>query len=163
MAIESTESISGPSAAAPQTTAVLANYRKYSDQYVDPGHSLTAILDTVTPFKPDFYSRNTMQIWDVSNALTYLIAIWVGATLKNRTIHEIFIVNNSNTDSKVTFSDNYLLVDEEEGLPTHQQITTVPKNSTAHYYCTAVLEKGNLYLHLRIGSQDNRKKVVPFF
>lgn len=146
------------------SASTFCNYRKYSDEYIDPGHSVLVILDVNAGFfAPDFFVRNTFQTWDVSNASTYSIGKWAGTTLKARTLHEIYITNNSNDDTVLTFTNNYLLVDEEEGRATQTQKTTIPKNTTAHYYCTALFEQGNLYLHLRVGSQDTRPKIIPFY
>jgi len=145
------------------SNSTFCNYRKYSDEYTDPGHSVLIILDINTAFAPDFYARNTMQTWDVSNAEAYNITKWGGSTLKERTVHEIYIPNNSNDDTVIVFSNHYLLVDEEEGRGEQLQKTTIPANTTAHYYCTALFEQGNLYLHLRMGSQDTRPKDIPFY
>jgi hypothetical protein len=142
----------------------ISNYRAYTDNYIDAGKELLVILPgaPVLYHSPNFYARNTFQTWDVSNSTTYDIHVWIGDTLGNRTLHEIIIPNNSNFDSVLTFSDNYLLVDEEEGVELDKQITTVPANTVAHYYCTAIFENGDLFLHLRVGSQDTRPPTIPF-
>jgi len=145
------------------SNSTFCNYRKYSDEYSDPGYRSLVILDINTAFAPDFYARNTMQTWDVSNATAYNIIRWVGSTLIARTVHEIYIPNNSNEDTVITLSNNYLLVDEEEGRVEQLQKTSIPANTTAHYFCTALFEQGNLYLHLRLGSQDTRPKVLPSY
>jgi len=163
MAVEENTS-NDPGSVAEQTQReAITNYRKYSDEYIDPGKEVLEILPTDRAFHPNFYSRNTIQIWDASNAEQFSMGAWLGGTLKERTSHEITIPNNSGVETKLYFVDSYLLVDEEEGRASDIQLTTIPANTTAHYYCTAVYEQGSLFFHLRRGSQDTRPKELPFY
>ncbi|MCK5787956.1 MAG: hypothetical protein KAH32_03085, partial [Chlamydiia bacterium] len=106
---------------------------------------------------PDFYNRNTIQIWDASNYTEIKVNKWKGATLTDRTIHEITIVNNSNTEVEIDFNGIYILSDEETigagGLP----VVVIGANETAYFYATALIHEGNLEMNFRTGSQDTRK------
>jgi hypothetical protein len=71
-------------------------------------------------FVPDFYNRNTIQVWDVSSVASVEVRVMEGVTLEDRSLHEITIVNNNNTAkaSKVSIyslpdSDS---IDEQEVL-----------------------------------------------
>lgn len=127
-------------------------YRAYKDRIQDDGREVFASL--TKNFSPDFYNRNTIQLWDISAISEVNIEKWVGATLTDRTVHEITIVNNSNSTRNVTFVGTYLLPDNAE-----EQINSIAigAQGTAYFYATAGLVNGNLFLTLRTGSQDNRK------
>ena len=133
----------------------LDGYRAFRDNYIDNG---TEVLEILTEsFSPDFYNRDTSQIWDVSNYSDVDIKLWTGNTLTNRTLHEVTIVNNSGHDVSVKFAKNYLLVDEELHDLSELNKIVIPPTKTAYFYCTAILYKGALILDMRTGSQDTRK------
>jgi hypothetical protein len=127
-------------------------YRSYKDKYIDEGREHRETLEG--DFTPDFFNRNTIQIWDVSAAENPSIKKWIGSTLTERTSHEISIVNNSGVVKEVEFNINYHLVDEVFEDNTSLQIGP---NGTAYFYCTAILEDNNLVFSMRTGSQDDRK------
>lgn len=134
-----------------------SGYRAERDHYVDEGREVLEI--TVPPFSPNFYNRNTIQIWDVSNYSTVDIIKWQGTTLKDRSLHEITLVNNSGENREIKFLTSYTLPDEDTvGIDNATTITIGP-NGSAHFYCSAVFVDGNLELSLRTGSQDDRKIV----
>jgi hypothetical protein len=133
----------------------LDGYRAFRDNYIDNG---TEVLEILTEeFSPDFYNRDTSQVWDVSNYSEVAIKLWKGNTLTNRTLHEITIVNNSGNDTTVSFSKNYLLVDEEIFALNDLNKIVIPPAKSAYFYCTALLYKGVLIFDMRTGTQDTRK------
>lgn len=130
----------------------LEKYRAYRENHQDDGLEVLSLLGK--SFSPDFFNRNTIQVWDVSSTAAISVEKWKGATLTDRTLHEVTIVNNSNSPKKITFNRTYLLPDEEDFS---DQSITLGAQGSAHFYATAVLEAGNLFFIMRKGSQDNRK------
>lgn len=130
----------------------LEKYRAYRENHQDDGLQKLSMLGK--DFFPDFFNRNTIQIWDVSSVAASLINKWKGATLTERTLHEITIVNNSNASKNITFNSTYLLPDEDS---LENQVITLGPQGSAHFYATATLSEGNLFLTLRKGSQDDRR------
>lgn len=130
----------------------LGKYRVYKEKTQDDG--LEVFENLVATFSPDFYNRHTIQVWDISATAEVIIDKWKGATLTDRTLHEITIVNNSNSAKKATFNSIYILADSQE---TVINAVTLGAKGSAHFYATASLVNGNLLLTLRKGSQDNRK------
>lgn len=129
----------------------LGKYRKYEDSFEDNG---LEVLSTVQQsFTPDFYNRNTIQVWDISSVLETTITKWRGATLTDRSVHEITIVNNNNASKKVNFSNSYSLPDSSGD---DEQVVFIGPQGSAYFYATAVLKNGNLIFVLRTGSQDKR-------
>lgn len=127
-------------------------YRSYKDKYIDDGREHLETVDK--ELNPDFFNRNTIQIWNISSTEDPSILKWIGSTLTDRTVHEISIVNNSSEKKSVTFDVNYHLMDEVFEDDTSIEIGP---NGSAHFYCTAILEGGNLVFAMRTGSQDDRK------
>ena len=132
----------------------LNGYRAFRDTYIDNGVEVLEILEG--EFSPDFRNRDTSQVWDVSNHSDVMIESWKGVTLTERTLHELTIVNNGGTDCVVSFSKNYVLVDEENANLSELNKITIQPTKTAYFYATAILYKGLLTLELRTGSQDSR-------
>jgi len=130
-------------------------YRAYRDNYIDNGIEVSEIL--TSQFTPDFKNRHTMQIWDAGAQAYIAIEKWLGTTLVNRSLHDIYIVNNSNVETIVSFTKDYLLIDEEDFNAAGLQTITIKPNGTAHFYCTAILERNNLRFEMRTGSQDDKK------
>jgi len=133
----------------------LKGYRTYRDDYVDNGVEVLEILSS--EFEPDFYNRHTIQVWDASNSNNININKWKGVTLDNRSLHEIYIVNNSNSLVSLKFSANYVLQDEDAIDTAGFYIIDIGAGGTAHFYCTAILHKNNLIFDMRTGSQDDKK------
>lgn len=133
----------------------IEGYRAYRDNYIDNGVEISEIL--LSEFFPDFRNRHTMQIWDAGTQTSIAVKKWIGTTLQNRSLHEIYIVNNSNATTSVTFSSDYELVDEENFTTEGLYVIEVGANGTAHFYCTAVLDQNNLKFEMRTGSQDDKK------
>jgi len=148
-----------------------SGYRTYRNDYVDNGEAVTAVL--TQEFLPDFKSRHTMQVWNVSagsasNNNHNVTERWQGETLVDRSLHEIFIANNSSTVRTVFFHPLYKFIDEQQPLPllespiappaelTDYFQVQIPANSSAHYYASAINEGNNLILVMRGGSQDTR-------
>jgi hypothetical protein len=133
----------------------LKGYRTYRDNYIDEGSENLEIMQAT--FTPDFFSRNTKQVWDASNFENISMTKWKGTTLKERSLHEIYIVNNSNSKVSISITNDYFLADDltvdGNGLPNIE----IGPNGTAYYYCTAILENNNLIFEMRTGSQDDRK------
>jgi hypothetical protein len=44
---------------------------------------------------PDFFNRNTIQVWDVSSVSSVQVRKWKGITLNDRSLHEITIVTTT--------------------------------------------------------------------
>jgi hypothetical protein len=130
----------------------LNNYRSFKDNVVDDGEEVFAVVEA--DFSPDFKNRNTIQLWDVTAIANPIINKWKGTTLTDRTLHEVTIVNNGNTLKAVRFTSNFKFTDEE--FVTDLDIKIGP-NGSAHFYCTAILDNGNLVFNMRTGSQDKRK------
>lgn len=130
----------------------LNKYRSYKDRFIDDGEEMLVIVEK--DFTPDFKNRNTIQLWDVSAVDNPTVNKWKGTTLSERTLHEITIVNNSNTEKIISFTSNYELTDEEFISDLDIRIGA---NGTAYFYCTAVLDNNNLVFNMRTGSQDMRK------
>lgn len=130
----------------------LNKYRVYKDRVIDDGEEIFAVVET--DFSPDFKNRNTIQLWDVSATAHPTINKWKGTTLTERTLHEITIVNNSNTEKLISFTSNYELADEEF---INDLDIKIGANGTAYFYCTAILDNNNLVFNMRTGSQDKRK------
>lgn len=129
----------------------LGKYRKYEDNFQDDG---LEILSTVQQsYTPDFFNRNTIQVWDISSIAEATINKWKGVTLTDRSVHEITIVNNNNASKKVTFSNSYSLPDNSGD---DEQSVFIGPQGSAHFYATAILKNGNLIFVLRKGSQDKR-------
>jgi hypothetical protein len=129
----------------------LGKYRPYKDEFHDDG--LEKRVTVPADFVPDFYNRNTIQVWDVSSVSSVDVRKWKGVTLEDRSLHEITIVNNNNAAKVITFSSSYTFPDSES--TDEQQVLLGPQGS-AHLYCTASLSEGNLIFTLRKGSQDKR-------
>jgi len=130
-------------------------YRAFRDNYIDNGLEVSVVL--TSDYRPDFQNRHTMQIWDAGSQTSINVDKWVGTTLIDRSLHDIYIVNNSNVDTFLTFSRDYLLIDEENFNTQGLQTVTIKPNGTAHFYCTAVLRGNNLRFEMRTGSQDDKK------
>jgi len=130
----------------------LNKYRSYKDRLIDDGEDIMVIVEK--DFKPDFKNRHTIQLWDITSVEDPTVSKWIGSTLTDRTLHEITIVNNSNTEKILTFSTNYVLADEEfvNGLD-----LKIGPQGTAYFYCTATMNRNNLVFNMRTGSQDDRK------
>lgn len=129
----------------------LGKYRKYEDNFQDDG---LEILTTVQQsYTPDFFNRNTIQVWDISSIAESTVNKWKGITLEDRSVHEITIVNNNNASKKVTFSNSYSLPDNSGD---DEQAVFIGPQGSAHFYATAILKNGNLIFVLRKGSQDKR-------
>jgi len=133
----------------------LNGYRNYRESYIDNGLEKLEVL--AQKFAPDFNNRNTIQVWDVSNNPKTSILKWSGATLSDRTVHEITIVNNSNSQKEVNFATNYYLSDETTVDVDDRPNVLIGAMGTAYFYCTALLLDGNLEFQMRTGSQDDRK------
>lgn len=133
----------------------LKGYRTYRDNYLDEGSDNLEIL--TNNFSPDFFSRHTKQVWDVSNVEHVNIEKWKGVTLKNRSLHEIYIVNNSNKEVTLSFTYDYYLADDIDVDVNNKPSIKIGPNGTAYYYCTAILDRNNLILDMRVGTQDDRK------
>jgi hypothetical protein len=129
----------------------LGKYRPYKENFQDDG--LEVRSNMTTGFTPDFYNRNTIQLWDVSAVPSSVVSKWKGITLEDRSLHEITIVNNNNAPKKITFSNSYIFPDSEE---VNEQEVNIGPQGSAHFYCTAALKSGNLFFTLRKGSQDKR-------
>ena len=134
----------------------LNGYRAFRDTYIDNGVEALEVLHD--EHAPDFYNRDSAQVWDVSNSPETDIKLWKGNTLTVRTLHELTIVNNSGEDRTVKFSRNYLLVDEENANVEDINKIVIPPNKSAYFYGTAILYKGVLIFEFRTGSQDSRKQ-----
>jgi len=132
----------------------LHGYRAFRDTYHDNGVEISDILQT--DYEPDFRNRHTIQLWDAGVYNNINIKKWKGTTLANRSLHEIYIVNNSNASTLITFSTDYRLEDEESFDISGFQTITIGANGTAYFYCTAVLDNNNLVFEMRTGSQDNK-------
>jgi hypothetical protein len=129
----------------------LGKYRPYKDNFHDEG---LEVRETVqADFIPDFYNRNTIQLWDTSSVSNVEVRKWKGVTLTDRSLHEITIVNNSNSTKTLTFSSSYVFPDS---ISENESAVVIGPQGTAHFYCTASLIRGNLFLTLRKGSQDSR-------
>jgi hypothetical protein len=127
-------------------------YRPYKDALYDEGLEIYATLQQ--SFSPDFHNRHTIQSWNISSVPAVTIAKWVGATLNDRSLHEITIVNNSNAYKAVNFSaSNYVLPDNDD---IENTTVNIGPNGTAYFYATASLIDGNLMMTLRRGSLDKR-------
>jgi len=135
----------------------LNGYRTYRDTYQDDGEEILKILGET--FRPDFHNRHTIQIWDVSNSSTVYIDKWIGTTLKNRSLHEITIPNNSSIHKIITFANNYVLEDEDTYTDNNKPYILIGAGETAYFYCTAILVDGNLIFEMRTGSQDDRNTI----
>ena len=134
----------------------LDGYRAYRDTYVDNG--ITPPVEILgEKFSPDFYNRDSCQVWDVSNYEEVSVGLWKGNTLNQNSLHVVTIVNNSNHDTEVNFSKNYLLVDEEIAEAADLNRIVIPPTKTAYFYCTGILYKGVMVFKMRTGSQDSRK------
>ena len=132
----------------------LKGYRAYRNVYYDNGIEISDILQT--EYSPDFHNRHTMQLWDASVNRNININKWVGTTLENRSLHEIYIVNNSNEPTTISFSSDYILKDEDTYDSSNRSLITIGANGTAFFYCTALLDN-NLVFEMRTGSQDDKK------
>jgi len=132
----------------------LQGYRAFRDVYYDNGMENSVVLQST--FKPDFFNRHTEQLWDAGVQHTVYIDKWIGTTLKNRSLHEIYITNNSNSPTVISFSPDYRLSDEESFNNSDNATITIKPNGTAYFYCTALLENNNLILVMRTGSQDDK-------
>lgn len=132
-----------------------AGYRTYRDNYIDEGKEALVILPE--SFKPDFLLRNTSQVWDASNYASYTLDKWVGATLIERSLHEITIVNNSNSDTVIDVSSSYTIADEPATDASAIPRIVIPAGKAAYFYCAAILRDNNLLFEMRTGSQDTRK------
>lgn len=135
----------------------LGKYRAYKDNFHDDGLEIMATVRA--EFTPDFYNRNTIQVWDVSSIASPEVRKWKGTTLDNRSLHEITIVNNSNSNKRISFSNSYSFPDTDS--EDEKEVKLGP-NGTAHFYCTASLVDGNLIFTLRKGSQDKRNNESAF-
>lgn len=129
----------------------LGKYRKFKDNFQDDG--LEILVNLQESFVPDFFNRNTIQVWDVSSVTKAAINKWKGITLEDRSVHEITIVNNNNAVKKIDFSNSYSLPDNTND---DEQAVLIGAQGTAHFYATALLHNGNLIFVLRTGSQDKR-------
>lgn len=129
----------------------LGKYRAYKDNFQDDGLELRETMKA--DFIPDFFNRNTIQVWDVSSVAHSEVRKWKGVTLDDRSLHELTIVNNSNFSKKINFASSYSFPDESSD--NEQEIAIGPQGS-AHFYCTASLVDGNLIFTMRKGSQDKR-------
>ena len=99
-----------------------------------------------------------MQLWNTGGFSNININKRKGNTLVNRSLHEIYIVNNSSSAVIVTFDVNYRLLDDELfDDNTGKQFIIIAPSGTAFFYSTGILDKNNLFLELRTGSQDDRK------
>jgi hypothetical protein len=83
----------------------LGKYRPYKDEFHDEGYEKRVTVPA--DFVPDFYNRNTIQVWDVSSVASVEVRKWKGVTLEDRSLHEITIVNNNNTAKAIKFSSIY--------------------------------------------------------
>ena len=133
----------------------LKGYRAYRDVYYDNGIELSDVLQA--EYSPDFHNRHTIQLWDVGAQHNVNINKWVGTTSQNRSLHEIYIVNNSNTPANVSFSSDYVLEDEEVYNSVGRNSIVIGANGTAYFYCTGILDNNNLKFDMRTGSQDDKK------
>lgn len=133
----------------------LEKYRQYKDNFLDDGLEISV---SMTPeFVPDFFNRNTIQVWNVGAIAASEVKKWVGNTLTERTSHEISIVNNSNATKEIKFASLYSFPDD---VSADGHTVTIGPNGTAYFYATAIFSKGNLVMVLRTGSQDDRKIVT---
>lgn len=133
----------------------LEKYRQYKDNFLDDGLEISVSMGQ--EFVPDFFNRNTIQIWNVGAVESARVNKWVGNTLTERTSHEISIVNNSNATKVVSFASLYSFPDDVS-LDGHT--VTIGPNGTAYFYATAIFKGGNLIMVLRTGSQDDRKIIA---
>lgn len=129
----------------------LGKYRAYKDNFHDDGLEVRSTVQA--DFTPDFFNRNTIQLWDVSSVLNPEIRKWKGATLDDRSLHELTIVNNSNTTKRLNFANSYSFPDS---FTENEKEVIIGPQGSAHFYCTASLVDGNLIFTLRKGSQDKR-------
>jgi hypothetical protein len=129
----------------------LNKYRPFKDEFHDNG--LEKRVTVPADFVPDFFNRNTIQVWDVSSVSSVQVRKWKGITLNDRSLHEITIVNNNNAAKSVKFSSSYSLPDSDS--IDEQEVLLGPQGS-AHFYCTASLVENNLVFTMRNGSQDKR-------
>ena len=128
-------------------------YKDYYRSYQDDGYEVVKSLPS-GDYSPDFWSRNTIQTWDISNSSGINIVRWNGTTLVDSSLHTLTIVNSGTTEKEVKFSGEYLFPDES--FPGDQNIKIGPGGS-AFFYCTALYQSGALNFVLRKGSQDDRK------
>jgi hypothetical protein len=128
-------------------------YKDYYRTYQDDGYEVVTTIPSGY-YTPDFWSRNTIQTWDVSNASAVSVLRWNGATLVESSLHTLTIVNNGTSEKQVTFSGEYVFPDEN--FKGDQSIKIGPGGS-AFFYCTALYQDGTLLFALRKGSQDDRK------
>lgn len=133
----------------------LKGYRAYRDIYYDNGMEISDILQR--EYSPDFHNRHTMQLWDTGGDRLININKWIGTTLEDRSLHEIYIVNNGNINVVISFSADYILEDEDTFNEANRSSITIGPNGTAFFYCTGILDNNNLFLKLRTGSQDDKK------
>ena len=130
-------------------------YRVKKDFYIDEGKQVSEVVEGT--FTPDFYNRDTIQVWDVSGSADINIRRWIGATLKENSLHEITIVNNSLIAKEVVFLPSYYLEDDVSYKADGKSFIVLGPNGSAHFYATAIFHKKNLELVMRIGSQDDRR------
>ena len=150
-------------------------YRTFRDEYIDNGETVALTMPSL--FIPDFKNRHTMQRWAIAASNTTsrpatptvgysVIERWAGETLQEHTLHEIFILNNTNYDKFVLVDPHYDFVDENIVFPEDVPVISpghltyrviyLPPNSTAHYVATALSLDHTLKLIMRKGSQDSR-------
>lgn len=127
--------------------------KEYYRSFQDDGHEVVITIPS-GDFAPDFYSRNTIQTWDISNSDGIQVLRWSGTTLVESSIHTVTIVNGGTVAKKIEFSGEYAFPDEAS--PDLAEIEIGPGGS-AFFYCTAVYQSGALLFVLRKGSQDDRK------
>ena len=132
-----------------------SGYRVRRDLYLDEG--LQARVRMSDNFTPDFYSRDTIQIWDISGNNSAAVRRWVGATLKENSLHGITIVNNGIVDKQIVFDSSYYLEDETDYMPDGKAFIVLGPGGSAHFYATGIFYKKNLQLIMRKGSQDDRR------
>jgi len=131
----------------------LGIYMDNLNDYEDIGEKIGIDGESVyvsNDYSPNFKSRHTIQLWKVLSNAT--IKKWVGETLAEDSLHEIYMKNMSAEDIRINFDDMYMLSDEE-----YLGEIKLKANDTAHFYCTGMFVDGSFILVMRTGSQDTRK------
>lgn len=128
----------------------LGIYLDNLSEYEDTGEEVKEFIQY--DLAPDFKSRSTIQTWILTNTDINILK-WEGETLVDDSAHEIYISNGIPVEAKVTFSQNYNLMDEG----TIDGIIRLAPGETAHFYATGLPRHKTTVAILRKGSQDTRK------
>jgi hypothetical protein len=128
----------------------LGIYMDNLSEWEDTGEEVSGMLGKT--YIPDFKSRSTLQTWRTTNEPKVRVDRWVGESLADDSAHEIYIINKSLPEVKITFLSTYSLNDEEEF-----DSVILKLNEVAHFYAAALSRDNKKVLVMRTGSQDTRK------